>query len=264
MRHHLGLPLWVLASLLVTAAASGQTVQGRVVDAASGDAVADATVVLRSDTHALQTTSDSSGAFRLSTDVAGRYLLVVSHPAWMDVPTLDVTLEQGATRDVEVRLRRDVVAGDTLVVEARDASADGTFEGAMARYRSFPDFGFRRVVTHNEPELRVSMKLEDALRFFPVGSCTILLHNGLLARGESEMWMDLPADAVEALEFYRRPYQAPRGVRELAMSADPMGYMADCSIVALWSRRTPTQTTRPLLRLLGTAVASVLLVMLLR
>lgn len=245
--------------------AAGQAIAGTVVDSASASPVAGAFVIARSGNILVRAETDAEGRFRLDVGAAGRFLVEASQAGYADVAVQYVAVAEAGATEVVLRLRQRLVTGDTLLVEAtaRDVRQDATFEGAMARYRSFPDYGFRRVVTHAEPELANAMKVEDVLRWFP-STCSVLLHDGRAPRGEREFWMELSATNLEAVEFYRFFHHAPLGLRTEAIAADPRVATGRCSIVALWSSRTPTQTRRPLLRLAGTAAATVLLVMLLR
>jgi hypothetical protein len=84
-------------------------------------------------------------------------------------------------------------------------------------------------------------------------------HDGLVVHRQERQaaWIDAQVTSVEAVEFYRLACHAPRPCR--AVAAD-----GHCSILALWSRRTPPDTKRPVLRLLGTVAATALPVLLIR
>jgi hypothetical protein len=260
-----GLLVLTLALGTGTGTASGQAVVGTVVDSAAASPIAGAVVVARAGGVLLRAETDDAGRFRIDVAAPGRYMLEASHAGYADVAVLYVAVPATGTAEVVLRLRQRLVAGDTLLVqaEARDVRQDATFEGAMARYRVLPTYGFRRVVTHAEPELRNAMKVREVLHWFP-SSCSILLHDGRAARGERDFWLDFSAANLEAVEFYRLFHHAPRGLQVEAMAADPRASTGGCSIVALWSSRTPTQTRRPLLKLLGTVAATAVLVLLLR
>lgn len=84
-------------------------------------------------------------------------------------------------------------------------------------------------------------------------------HDGLVVHRQE--WqaalLDAQVTSVEAVEFYRLVCHAPRPCRAVAVGGHR-------SILALRSRRTPPDTKRPVLRLLGTVAATALLVLLIR
>jgi hypothetical protein len=109
--------LWLLAQLPLSA----QVVAGRVVEAGSGAPVGGAQLRLPAANGAERgsVVTDSSGWFQIGVAVAGRYSLAVEHIAFARFTSnaLDVAARQTIT--VEIRLGRDAIPLEPLVVTAR-------------------------------------------------------------------------------------------------------------------------------------------------
>lgn len=254
-----------LALLACAAAAPGnaQSIQGLIVDNAGGAPVAGARIVVRSSVDLHRAESDSIGRFSMQLRREGTYRVEVSHGVYADMRALDVTVAAGQVLEVEVRLDATPMQGDTIVVvgTALDLYHEGSFEGALQRRERLPNYGFRRVVTQEDPELFHAGRVSEVLRWFPPAGCYTLIYDGRAVRtaGWQAGLMDSSSNIVEAVEFYRRYNDAPMSYRAEASTAP------ECGVIALWSRRTPpTASQRPLLRLAGTAAATVVLIVLLR
>lgn len=262
---HTRIPRIILVGLLLSGwgvnPTYAQSLIGRVVDGASGAAIVGARVVVRTSVDAYRTTSLSDGQFEVRLRRSGEHRVEVSHEEYEDLRTLVVVVPEGGTAEVEIRLSRTVLQGDTLIVigTVQDRFHDATFEAAMMRRERFPNYGFRRVLTHDDPELANSFRISDVLRFMPAGRCMMVWYDGRYVRSREWQrdWLDASPSFVEAVEFYRLGYHAPRAYRTEPGSSS-------CSILALWSRRTPPETRRPLIRLVGSIAVSALLVTLLR
>lgn len=256
--------LLLLAALALLAVrgdhAHAQSLQGRVVDEETGSPVAGARIVVRTGVDLHRSESDEDGRFLLQVRRAGEHRVEVAHPDYADVRTMSVNIPDGQAAQVVIRLSRNVIRGDTLVVvaAARDRFHDATWEGALARREQLPDYGFRRVVTREDVELASAFDIKDVFNWFPPMRCAAVYHDGRFVQSVEwrQGWFESSAALVEAVEFYHRAYHAPRAFREPGFS--------ECSVVALWSRREPSNTRRPLLKLAGAVAASALVVLLIR
>jgi hypothetical protein len=254
----LALSSFVLGAALVAALATsaspaaGQAVEGRVVDAESGDGVELAELVLRDARGgvAARARSNPEGYFLLSAAIEGSYLIEVERLGYHAPEPL--ALELGRERvTVEIRLGRAPLALEPLTVTGRraDPRHEASFEGARARHDLFPAIGSRRVVMRGDWELDAAGTVSGVLSLigFPP-ACTIVWWNGSMVNTElsSEMWLrHTSPEAMEAVEFYRRWSDAPAAYRTFPSWVDtPTG----CGVVALWPRLDPLRSPYPVWR----------------
>jgi hypothetical protein len=276
------LPLAALLAPLpfVAPAAEAQVIQGIVVEAAADPApagmasparVAGAIVELL--THGRGdgpgTTTDSLGRFALRVPGAGRYGLRVSHPGHHPYQADSVEVGRGETVSVEVRLGRNVIPLEPLVVTAR-IPADIT---GFHRRRSGGGLG--TYITREEIGARAPGRTTELLRGLPgvtinferwgvgptvemrggFGTCEpAIFVDGVLAPQYRGSRLDdfLTPDKIEGVEVYT------------SFSAAPAQYLAgSCGVILFWTRRGDRENGEPwhwkrVLIGLGAAVALIL------
>lgn len=238
--------LWLggfLLACLVASPARAQTVEGRVLEAETGEPIAGATLILRDEGGSArdQTESAEDGSFLLAARRPGVHTLEVEQLGYLAPSPEPFELAEELV-EVEVRLARSPIALEPLTVvgRRRDARHDATFEGALARHRIFPRMGTRRVVLRSDPEFRSSIVVSDILRWFHGRrGCTIVFSDGFLARSPEAvtMWLnEVSTENLEAVEFYRFWNDAPPDLKDVPPYVfSPQG----CSVVALWPRVDP-------------------------
>ena len=277
------LPLAVLLTPLasVVPAAEAQVIQGIVVEAEAGPTpagmaarapVAGATVELLTEGGGgggPGTTTDSLGRFSLRVPGAGRYGLRVSHPGHRPFQTDSVEVGRGETVSVEVRLGRNVIPLEPLVVTAR-IPADIT-----GFHRRRLGGGFGTFMTREEIEARAPGRTTELLRGMPgvtirferwgvgptiemrggFGTCEpAIFVDGVLAPQYRGSRLDdfLTPDRIEGVEVYS------------SFSAAPVQYLAGtCGVILFWTRRGDRGNGEPwhwkrVLIGLGAAVALIL------
>jgi len=225
---------------LMAGPAGAQTVEGRVVDAATDTPLAGATLTLRNERGVREDRGESArdGGFRLAARNQGPHSLEVTRPGFEPVTgeVLQLALE---VLEVEVRLSRAPIELAPIIVTGRrrDARHDASFEGALARHQIFPRVGTRRVVLREDTEFRSAMVVADVLRWFPARrGCTIVYSNGVLARSEewvADLLNRVSTETVEAVEFYRQWGDAPLELKDVPPYVSSP---TECSVVALWPR----------------------------
>lgn len=150
--------------------ASAQVIVGRVVDAESRSPIAGADLEIRNDGGGTvaTATSDSTGFVRATLPAAGAYVLAARRLAYLDYTSSLVRVEEGETIEVEIRLGRDAIPLEPLLVVTRARRA-GRLEGYRGRLR---DGGFARFVTREEIEARPNATVTDLIR--PVAGVSIV------------------------------------------------------------------------------------------
>jgi hypothetical protein len=248
----------LVAALLAAAVApplQAQAVRGRVVDAQSGEGVADVEIVLRRGRAVVdRAVTDSLGLFHVLGRTEGNYRVEASHIAYERAAT---ALRVGAEELVVIDLRvsRGVVQLDplTITARARDPRHDASYEGLYARRSDFPRVGGRRAVLHTDLEMRAS-RVSDVLgrmnprfrrrSYVSIGEgfederrgCSVVYWNGRMigTRLLAEILIEsTSAGELEGLEYYDGSIYAPEVFRDEPSYA--WGYR--CNVVALWSRR---------------------------
>src|SRR5688572_10935720 len=147
-----------------------QVIAGRVLEAGSGAPVADAQLRLlaANGDERGSVVTDSSGWFQLRVATAGRYSLAVEHIGYARYTSspLDVAARQTVT--VEIRLGRDAIPLEPLVVTARRRDV-----GRLAEFRQrVATEPAGRFVTREEIDRRPNANVSDFFRMIP--SVTVL------------------------------------------------------------------------------------------
>jgi hypothetical protein len=234
------LAVLLLPLLLVAGAASAQVVEGRVVEDASGDAIAAADLLVTDDraSPVARAITDAEGRFRVPLPAPGRYRITATRIGFAPWAPEAFEVRTGDTVRIEIRLRAAPVALDTVTVvrRARPVHGEANLRGAIARRTQFPRVGSRRVALSSDPEFRGATRVTDVLRRLTAGGgdCTIVHWDGRVLPGfVGEARLEGFADDYLAIEAYRRWHDAPIGLRDVpADVADP----SRCSVVALWPR----------------------------
>ncbi|MGH7467794.1 MAG: hypothetical protein ACRENP_07360 [Longimicrobiales bacterium] len=107
--------------------------------------------------------TDRTGSLRLSSPMAGRYALCVRHVAFAACQSDPLQLQPGRTLEVAVRLGREAIPLEPLVVTARGASAS-RLAGFRER-RSTETFG--KFVSREEIDRRPAAEVSDFFRSMP-------------------------------------------------------------------------------------------------
>jgi hypothetical protein len=154
--------LFVAVLVLRPAAASGQSVRGVVLDEATSQPVAGAMVTLLvRGTPLTSARSDSAGAFMLFPRRTGSYIVQVTHAFYASVDSVPLTLDSGETVELEVRLGRQAVPLDPIVVTARSEARLAGFHERMRQ----PSRG--QYVTRDQIDARPGARTTDLLRELP-------------------------------------------------------------------------------------------------
>jgi hypothetical protein len=212
-----------------------------------------AVTVLRPEGEALGTAqADSLGRFRIPLDSAGRFRLRVEQPGYRTVNSDTVSVEDEEVLTVELRMARQAVPLEPLVVITRVDRRITAFYDRVRRG------GFGHYLTRADIERRRGMRTTELIRFMPgvrvvqVSGCRgCMAENIIFLRGAGpggsnecsptvlidgmEIRQDIisPLDALvmaedlEGVEVYTDPGAAP---------ADFAGVRNNCGVVALWTR----------------------------
>ena len=227
-------PSLLFAGLLAAAPSDldGQSVTGRAIDAADGSPVAGAEVVLVDDSgRGLRTAvTDSAGVFGLPVLNEGIYTLRIRHLGYSTVTSPRLELGAGMV-EVELRMGREAIALDSLIVLARDESlADHSpeYHRRLVRHRRT---GVGDILSREELEPLTNHTVREALdlnlfRFRNQGiPCTpMIFWNGLAVSS----W-EVPVRDVEGIEVYR-------GANEVPIRYTRYRQAVDCGVVLVWSR----------------------------
>ncbi|MGD8277912.1 MAG: carboxypeptidase regulatory-like domain-containing protein [Gemmatimonadota bacterium] len=189
------------------------------------------------------TTTDSLGRFRLQVPVAGRYRLRVRHPTYVPYEADSVVVGNGETVSLEIRMGRNVIPLEPLVVTAR-IRADMT--GFQARMQGA---GHGTFITRADIEARGTTRTTDLLRgvagvtidFQRWGVSPAILMRSGLGTCEAAIFVDgvlapqyrgsrlddfLTPDRIEGVEIYS------------SFSAAPVQYISGtCGVILFWTRR---------------------------
>lgn len=218
--------------------ATGQSVAGRVIDAATGEGIAGVRItMIRGDgARMTQVVSGDSGTFRVGATRTGLHRLEARHIAYPTVTTENFRLESEQLLVVDIRMG-EAIALEPLVVTGtrRDVRNDATHDGFYARHVSLPPIGNARAIGRNDPEMINARDAFDVMTWLPRPFCLVVYWNGHMAAspGEAAARMETIQYDLEGIEFYRYIQYAPGHMR------DYPGYLAECtrhSVLALWSR----------------------------
>lgn len=160
----------VTAMLVSPFDARAQIIVGRVVDAQSQSGIAGADLEIRNAEGGTvaTATSDSMGFVRALLPVAGAYVLAARRIAYLDYTSLPVRVADGETVEVEIRLGRDAIPLEPLLVVTRARRA-GRLEGFRGR---LGEGSFSSFVTRDQIEARPAATVTDLIR--PVAGVTIV------------------------------------------------------------------------------------------
>lgn len=239
---HLSMALLVLGTSASGAAA--QAVSGVVVDEQSRTAVAGAEVELlpeRQRDGALART-DSTGRFVLAAPRAGTYRLQVRHAAYVTYQVDSVTIGIGEVVSLEIRMGREAVPIEPLVVTARRTAM------YMTGFEDRRRMGFGRFLTREDFDVHASTRVTDLLRnlqglsFRSAGGAGSMIYmRGGTGLCQPAIWLDgvqvrqypgntmddiLTPDIIEAVEMYT------------SVASAPTQYVSGpCGVLMLWTRR---------------------------
>lgn len=228
------------ALLLGASAAASQTIGGTVVDAATGERVPAADVVAHLDGRRVaRAATDPSGRFSLDVRRGGRYRLSVTRLGYEPLDSAYVELAWHESVEVTLRLSTEPVALEPLTVTARGVALRhrATWEGFVRRYQDRQPVGGVRLALRDDPEFFPLMTVEDWLRGVRLGGgCTRILMDGTwlygwqgIEAGDTPA-LSLSTQMVDAVEYYRRPLDAPLEYREHTNGLP-------CGILVIWRRQ---------------------------
>jgi hypothetical protein len=244
------LPLLLsLALLLSPAAGLAQTIIGTAVEESTQRPIVGALVELAEPggDRITATLTDSVGRFVLAPRRGGRFVVRLSHLAFVQIDSASLSVRAGERVEIELRMDTRAIPLEPLVVKARsDPRMSGFHERAQRN-------GFGRYLTRADIEARRGVHVTELLRTMPgvylvparsrVGT---LPGNVITMRGGADrcmptvyidgavmqQFLDTPIDAflmsdmVEGIEVYR------------GMSApSPFVSRSGCGVVAFWTRR---------------------------
>jgi hypothetical protein len=233
----------VLLLMLCAAAASAQTLRGRVVDAATRQPVGDVRVTLsRVDgTRVAEFKTDPTGLFIFTSRESGEYRLSASHIAYEIANSAPLFVGVAEEAVVELQLATAPIPLDPLTVVARrsDARNEATYDGLYARFRMYPPIGNRRVLLPHDPEMGYSRDMRDILEWIAPfrrrAVCSVVYWNGNLQQSPeiAAFRLETPVSMLEGVEFYRSMSDAPLAYRDIP------SYLQECTnfqVLALWAR----------------------------
>jgi hypothetical protein len=278
-RSPLRCPWGTLFALVLALACAGpvsaQTVRGRVVDAGTGEPMESVRVELLAARGSAVSSSvtDGDGGFVVGSRVAGSFRLRASHLGYAEV-VVEVQLHEREEITVDLRLAVSALALTPLTVTARrrDPRHDASYEGMLARHELFPLVGSERVVRFDDPELAGAGRVTDVLQWMTprqfnasagnpergpregagMGQtgrplCAVVFWEGELVNDPTMAGLyltDPMAVHLEAVEFYRYWAEAPMDYRQVPVYMF-LDNIYNCSVVALWGRRTPVPPIDP-------------------
>jgi hypothetical protein len=237
---------------LIGTSLEAQTVQGRLLDAPSGQPVAAATVMLL-DTARVpvsSTSSNASGAFSVQASEPGDYLLLVQALGYASVLDGIYELGEGGEISLEIRLRPSPLEMDSLEVSVQQAFFDARLRGSGFAQRKKTGFGY--FVTPEEIEERDPQFLWDLFKGIPgifnastsgIGTEPVLFRSGLgpiycrpgvyvdgsrVYNAGGGLEAVVRARDVLALEVYTRASSAP-----LQFGGTTAG---GCGVVLIWTK----------------------------
>jgi hypothetical protein len=247
-----GLPALVALALVLAAPANarGQAVTGQVIDAVTGDPVAQAEIqaVDGSGQEGPAVTTDSVGGFVIPL-ATGEYTFRVEHIAYQTLLTPAVELGRGELVTIEIRLGPLPIEMEPLVVRerARDRGWHHTFhrrmeqQGRMGQGRFITREDIERDPVANvndllvrQPGLQlVRVRMSDVIVMSGRGQRCLpaLYFDGVpVAQGISEIDLSswFQPHMIEGIEIYHTAASAPPDLRA-----------EGCGVIAIWSRADP-------------------------
>jgi len=114
-----GVALALVGAAFPAASVQGQTVQGQLIDAHTGDAIGHAFIVLRdsTDKEVLRVLTDGSGAFLFEAPVSGTYRIQTAIIGWKRWSSPPFNLVQGKTFAYRMEVPLEAIRLDALIIE---------------------------------------------------------------------------------------------------------------------------------------------------
>lgn len=211
----------------------GQALSGHAVDAADGEPIRDARVTLvdSSGDSLRSTVTDAAGGFSLPLSGPGIFAVRVQHLAYRVFTSRQIEVGEGRITQIELRLAREAIELDSLVVRGWDQQvADHAPE-------------FHRRLVQNRRSARGRILTRDELA--PLGDRTvgealeqklILFRNRGVPCTPRTFWnglavssWEVPVSQVEGIEVYRTASDVPPRYATEDVATD-------CGVVLIWSR----------------------------
>ena len=239
------------AGLALPCTAGGQVVVGTVREVGSRTPIADAEVVLSATVAGRplsRSLTDSAGAFRAGLSGTGSYTVRVEHVGYVTFVSQPFTVAGGETVALEIRLGRNAIPLDPLIVTARttDSRLAGFHERRHTRF-------FGRYLTREDIDSRPATRTTDLLRSVPGvtlqrvrarnrGERSLLMVRGPAGNCEPAIYIDgvrtqqsadasiddvLVPDMIEGVEVYTSSAGAP------VQYVQP----GTCGLVLFWTRQ---------------------------
>ena len=195
--------------------------------------------------------TDSLGMFRISAPRAGAFRIRVNHPAYVPYEAESVEVGQGETVSIQIRLGRNVIPLEPLVVRARTTPSIAGFHQRRTRG------AFGTFITREEVEARAASQTTDLLRGLPgvrinfqrwgvgpsiemqngFGSCEPTIYvDGVRAPQSDQSSLNdfLVPERIEGVEVYSSSTSAP------AQYTSGM-----CGVILFWTRRGAREGGEP-------------------
>jgi 5-hydroxyisourate hydrolase-like protein (transthyretin family) len=231
-------------------ALEAQTIEGHLLDAETGEPLAEALVeLLDGESVILRSRTDEEGRFVLAAARPGTYQLHSTRVGYLAGVSVPLALTAGQTRIVHFRLAPDAVELETLTVERRPRPRLPTRHVFYERRERLERSGQAHFVDRAHIEEQRPRNISDILRMVPGirlsagrtsmrdrvvmrGNCEPSIHiDGHLVRplpGQTVNEMIHP-EAVEGIEIYLTPGLAGRFV-------DPNPWTRPCGAIVIWTR----------------------------
>jgi hypothetical protein len=224
-----------IISSILTQAAAGQSIRGRVVTTDGRGLEGAAVTALLGGNLVARTFSDSTGSFFVVLRDPGDYLLGVSLLGFRSVDSVRVRVGPKEAVDVTIRMDVSPVRLDPLTINARRADPRhlATYEGFYARRELAKPIGPSRVLVRSDPEMVNAGTINDVLLWLPPARCVAYYINGHL----TESFADISVPFLEGIEFYRDHLDAPLDMRGFNSHCGRSGRSPMWSVLALWLRR---------------------------
>ncbi len=188
-------------------------------------------------------TTDSLGRFMFQVPEAGRYRLRVRHPTYLPYEADSVQVGGGETVSVEVRLGRNVIPLEPLVVTARIRADMTGFRGRRQ------GAGLGTFLTREDIEARAAGRTTDLLRGVPGvtvqfqrwGVAPAILMRSGLGTCEPAIFVDgvvTPQYRGSRLDDYLTPDRIQGVEIYSSFSTAPVQYVSGtCGVILFWTQR---------------------------
>lgn len=240
------------ALLLAAASASAQHVEGRVVDDATGEPIAGATVALLHNGResVARTVSGADGSFQLPVTIPGRFAVRVERLGYQATRSGEMTVTPDDIVRVEIRMAAGTVllAPLTVVAASRPVTRNPGIAGFEYRQRR----GWGRYVGPEEIARRAGWQASDLLQTVPFVQVrgtydrvvTLRPRSGGVIGGgrcvptfyvDGLPMMQMPVDdavggrEIAGIEVYHSPSEAP-------LEFPPRDFNRTCGVIVIWTR----------------------------